>query len=879
MSRGERVTAAQESVPGGSTIRWLARLVPSYRRREWTNEWESELGHTRAELEEAGSSHAMAMLRLRLRAWGAVRDALWVRNRNGGSSGTGRDLKHAARLLRRQPGFSAMVVITLGLGIGATTAIFSAIDGLLLRSPPFADPEELVEVSVSSPDGFFRYLDWETADVWRSQTGVFAAAHTHTMRSLTLTRPGEPTRLLAFLIQPGYLEMLGIRPVLGRSFAEDESVPGRDRVVLLSDEAWRGSFGRDPGIVGSTVYLDDEPYTVIGVLPPTLRRLPGGIPQLLLPLPNAATEATRSLFLTARLRDDLPLPVAQARLDDVTVRLESEQPREAGWGVRIDRLTRVVDQKTRRGLHALAGAVTLLLVVACINAAGLLFVRGVAQRGELTVRAALGGTRAALFRQSLAESLVLSLAAGVAGSLLAFWGVRVLTALAPPSLLRFSYNAVGVDARVLGFALVLSIATGIGFGVAPALRAARASAGLPGQRNATTGRGEMRVRSVVQATQIALAVILLTGAGLFGRSFLRLMAVDPGFDPDGLLIVQYGLPSFRYDAAQRSTFQFAIEDRLRALPGVTGVSFATDVPPSVGIMFGRTPEADGGTTVSDMEFLPFSSVDTSYFRVMGIDLVQGRAFDASDLSQGTSSVIVDVDLARALWPDGSAAGRRFRLGADEEWLTVVGVSEDVKLEGPDDADHPHALFYPTSASRMSGATVAIRADGASTALIEPVRNVIHSLDPVLPIGEIEPAESRFAEAIDQPRFVLVMMGAFAAVALVLVAVGIYGLVSFMVVRRTREIGIRKAIGADDGQILGAVLGRGVVIALAGLAGGVVGALFLSRYIARLLFEVPAVDPVTLAAVSGVLLLSCTLALMLPARRAARVAAAEAIRLE
>jgi putative ABC transport system permease protein len=700
------------------------------------------------------------------------------------------------------------------------------------------------------------------------------------MRSFTLTRPGEPTRLGAFLIQPGYLEMLGIRPVVGRDFTEDEAVPGRDRVVLLSDEVWRGSFGRDPGIVGSTVYLDDEPYTVIGVLPPTLRRLPGGIPQLLLPLPNAATEATRSLFLMARLRDDLPLPVAQARLDDVTARLESERPREAGWGVRIDRLTRSVDENTRRGLHALAGAVTLLLVVACINAAGLLFVRGVAQKGEFTVRAALGGTRAALFRQSLAESLVLSVAAGVAGSLLAFWGVRVLTALAPSSLLRFSYNAVGVDARVLGFALMLSIATGIGFGVAPALRAARASSGLPGQRSSTTGREEMRVRSVVQATQIALAVILLTGAGLFGRSFLRLMAVDPGFDPEGLLVVQYGLPSFRYDAARRSAFHFAIEERLRALPGVTGVSFASDIPPHVGLMFGRIPETDAGTTVTDIEILPHSSVDTSYFRVMDVDVVQGRAFDASDLAEGANSVIVDIDLARALWPDGSAAGRRFRLGPEEEWLTVVGVSEDVKLEGPDDSEFgPYALFYPIAASRMSGATVAIRTAGTSAALIEPVRNVIRTLDPVLPIGEIVPAEARFAEAIDQPRFVLVMMGAFAAVALVLAAVGIYGLVSFTVVRRTREIGIRKAIGAGDRQILGSVLGRGVVIALAGLASGVAGALFLSRYIARLLFEVPAVDPVTLAAVSGVLLLSCTLALVLPARRAARVAAADAIRLE
>jgi predicted permease len=840
-------------------------------------EWESELRHTRSELGKEGTWGATAALRLRLRAWDAVRDALWVRHRHGGSSGIGRDLKHVGRMLRRQPGFAGMVVVTLALGIGATTAIFSAIDGLLLRPPPFAAPDRLVEVAGSVPGGYLLYLDRETADVWRSQASVFAAAHTHTMRSLILTRPGEPTRLLAFLVQPGYLEMLGIRPVLGRTFRQDESVPGRDRVVLVSDEVWRGSFGKDAGVLGSTLYLNDEPYTVIGVLPPTLRRLPGGIPQLLIPLPNEATEATRSLFLTGRLRDDLPLAVAQARLDDVTARLESEQPRESGWGMRIAPLTRTVNENTRRGLHALGVAVTLLLLVACINAAGLLFVRGVAQRPEMTIRSALGGTRIALFRQSLAESLVLSIAAGVAGSMLAFWGVRMLTTLAPSSLLRFSYNPVNIDSRVLAFALVLSIVTGVGFGVAPALRAARAGGGLPGQRGGTADRGELRVRSIVQATQIALAVMLLTGAGLFGRSFLRLMAVDPGFSPEGLLIVSYGLPSYRYDAAQRSAFQLAVDERLRALPGVNGITFSTDIPPNVGLMFGRSPRAEGGEALASVEILPHSSVDTSYFRVMEIDIVQGRAFLATDLAEGTNAVIIDVDFARALWPDGRAAGRRLRLDPEGEWLTVVGVSEDVKLMGPDDAAYPYALFYPTSAERMSGATIAIRT-ASPTRLIDPVREAIRSLDPALPIAAIEPAEARFAQAIDQPRFVLVMMSVFAAVALVLAAIGIYGLVSFMVVRRTREIGIRKAIGARDRQILGGVLGRGLAIAAVGLAAGITGALVLTRYIGSLLFDVPSMDPVTLVGVSGLLMLSCVLALLLPARRAARVAAAEAMRI-
>jgi putative ABC transport system permease protein len=855
--------------------------MPAARREEWVEEWRGELFHAREEASSAGESSGAVGWRLRRRAAGALHDALWLRRAAFRPPRGGWPLRDATRVLRRQPAFVLMVVCTLGLGIGAATAIFTVVDGLLLRPLPFQEPERLVRVIVEAGDDFSVYASRDRVRVWRAHDEVFEALHAFSQRGVTLTRPGEPRSLRASLIEPGALRMLGVPPILGREFLPEETVPGRDRVVLLSHDEWRVGFGGDPEIVGSTVHFDDEPYTVLGVMPPTVRVLPGGIPQIALPLPDTAQGW---LMLLARLRGTTPIAAAQERLDAVAATLDAEQAGEDGWGVRLTRLERVLADTTRRGLVALSGAVALLLLVACVNAAGLLFVRGVARRPELAIRRALGASSATLFRQSLVESLVLSLLSGAAGIALAWWGVRALVALAPDVLIRFSYNPIAIDARVLGFALLLTIATGVAFGVAPAVRASRTGALGVGRRTSGGSREDTRLRAIVHAFQLALAVMLLAGAAVLGRSFLRLTAVDIGFDPRNLVLLSYSLPSFRFEnEAQRAAFNRELDARLRVLPGLDAVSWSShSMVGRNAIHFAEGFETEAGISprepAEEPLTIPFGSVDSAYFRTMRIPLLEGRAFTEADARGETGSVIVDVDVARRLWPGQRAVGRRFRIGPESPWLTVVGVTADVKLAGPDDSLGPYALFYPTTAARATGGDVILRASRDPTAIAAAVRDVMRSLHPELPI-QIRTATQLEAETVELPRFLLAIMIAFAAIALLLAAIGIYGLVSFTVAGRTREIGIRIAIGARRGQVVGRVLGGGLLISAVGLVLGLAGAAALARFLAGLVFETSPLDPAALAIVAVVLVLASCLALLAPARRAAGVDPAEALRAE
>jgi predicted permease len=876
---GSGSSARRQGVPGSALVGWIARLTPAPRREEWLDEWRSELFHARESARAAGEPEARIRWRLRLRAAGALRDALWLRRTSDRPPRGGWALREATRVLRRQPAFVFMVVCTLGLGIGAATAIFSVVDGLLLRPIPFREPGRLVRVSVAAGSEFNAYASREQLRVWRGHDEVFESLHAFSQRGVMLTRPGEPRSLRAELIEPGVLRMLGVPPVLGREFVAAETVPGRDRVVMLSHEEWRAGFGADPAVVGSTVHFDDVPYTVVGVMPPTVRVLPGGIPEIALPLPDTAQGR---LMMLARLSGAMPIAAAQERLDAVAATLNAEQPVEDGWGVRLNPLERSLPDTTRRGLAALAGAVTLLLLVSCVNAAGLLFVRGVARRAELSIRRALGASRAALFRQSLAESLVLALLSGGVGILLAWWGVRALIALAPAGLVRFSYNPIAIDPRVLGFALVLTLATGVVFGVAPAVRASRAGVLGVGRRTSGGSRDDTRLRTIVHAFQLAFAVILLAGAAVLGRSFLRLTAVDLGFDPQNVVMLSYGLPGFRYpEEAQRAAFNRELDARLRALPGIESMSWSSHAMVGWnGIHFGGGFETEDSGPAQSHENLivPFGSADSAYFRVMRIPFLEGRAFTEADARDDTGAVIIDIDLAQRLWPGRRAVGRRFRMNADDPWLTVVGVTGDVKLNGPDDPYGPYIVFHPTTAARTSGGDVILRAARDPAALSAAAQDVMRTLDPELPI-QIRTATQLAGETVELPRFLLAIMSVFAATALLLAAIGIYGLVSFTIAGRTREIGIRIAVGASRGQVVTRVLGGGLLISAAGLVLGLAGAAVLARFIAGLVFEISPLDPAALAIVAVVLTLASAVALLAPARRAASVDPAEALRAE
>ncbi|MCI0436247.1 MAG: ABC transporter permease, partial [Gemmatimonadetes bacterium] len=626
-------------------------------------------------------------------------------------------------------------------------------------------------------------------------------------------------------------------------------------------------------VIGRTIRFNDEPYTIIGVLPPTLRMVPDGLVSVVMPLTDPPPYDR--LLAIARLQPGLPVEAAQARLDDVSAVLERERPREVGWGIAIRPVERFMNPRTRLGLTVLSGAVTFLLLIACANAAGLLFIRGVARQPELALRMALGGSRGALFRHVITENALLALLAGVLGALIAWWGARALVALAPPNLIAFNYNTVEINARVLVFALLLTVLTGLLFGMLPAVRAARTNPARAG-RSATATPSQVRARNMVQVVQLSLVVILLTGAGLLGRSFQQLMAVDPGFDAERLLLLSYFTPQTRrVQEGGVAAFNRELDERLRALPGVTGVSWSG----GAGFRTDYTITLDDGTTMaSGSGLLPHASVDTAYFRVMGIPILEGRAFTIEDVRTDAGSVILDRDFAGALFPGRSAVGRRFRI-REEPWVTVVGVSGDIKLEGPDDPLGEHFMFYPIEAARIGAANVAIRTNSDPAVLAHSVRTAVWDIDPGQPIWKLLTGRQTIAEAVVQPRFVLIITMVFAAVALLLASVGVYGLISFTVAQRTREIGVRMALGARVQRVMGEIVGSGMRLALIGAVIGLAGAVALSRLITGLLFGVSPLDATALALATAVLLSCCVVALLGPARRAARIDPASSVRAE
>ena len=870
---GARAETRAAEPPGYGIVRRVAAFVPRSRRAEWLEEWRSELVHSQAEAEERGESPGLVRRRLRRRAAASLRDALTLIG-PGNVGGGGRVLRDALRAFRRQPGFLVAVVLTLGMGMGAATAIYSVLDALLLDPLPFEHPDRLVQIGDGRQSAV---VDADFARALRGETRVFSAVHLHLTTSKVLTGAGEPRQLRLLRVEPGFLSLLGLRPRLGRDISSEETVEGRDRVVLLGDEIWRGAFNADPAIVGRTIRLGGDPYTVIGVLPPVLRYFAaghnGGLVDGLVPLVEPLPASAPYAFTTARLAPGVPLEAAKVRLEELGRIFDVERPRDGGWKPDISRLQPVGFRNERAALLALSGAALFLLLIACANAAGLLFVRGFSRESELSVRRALGASRWAVFRQLLAESAVLALLAGAVGTLIAWWGVRGLLALAPETIVRWHYNVVTVDGRVLLFALVLTVLTGLFFGMVPAAWATRRAEAARAGRSTTASRSQMRARRLVQVVQIALAVILLFGAGLLGRSFLRLAAVDPGYDASHILDLNLSASTGR-TADEARAFSRQLDERLRALPGVEGVGWSN----GNGLWFPEALETDDGERVStSSRIIITSSVDTGFLRVMGIPILEGRGFTAADIGATPGPVIVDRDFAELLWPGRSALGRRYRSADGGDWDVVVGIAGDTKLERPDDRQMPFNLYSPASPERAGYTAIRIRTRSSPAGLLGPVREAVHALDPDLPIYDLLPAREALRAEIEQPRFVLVVMLVFATLALVLAGIGVYGLVAFSVAQRSRELGIRMALGAREGQVVRGVFGEGMRLAAAGATIGLLGAAALSRFMESLLFEVSARDTTSFLLAPAVLGLACAAALLAPARRAASVDPASTLR--
>jgi predicted permease len=813
------------------------------------------------------------------------------------------DLRFALRGLLRRPGFTAVVVLTLALGIGANSAIFSVVNGVLLRPLPYGRPGEIATLWVrwpGNPQG-----ELSQPEFWdlKEQNRSFSRLAAYASGSLTLTGSGEPERLRAGFMSGDALPLLGVAPARGRAFSADDDRPGAPVVALLGDGVWRRRFGADPSVIGRKVILDDAPAMIIGVMPPGFQLPtdyagPGAeiwAPLQLDPAIDRSERGWHWVNVMARLRPGVEIASASLEVGALARRMHDTYPNEykpAFGGFAVIAADDLVGE-IRPAILVLLGAVGLLLLIACANVAGLLLARAEARQREIAVRTALGAGAGRLVRQLLTESVLLALAGGMLGALLADWGVRALVAEAPPTLPRL--DAVHTDGWVLGFTLLVSVATGLLFGLAPAIQASRPDLTVAlaegGRSGSSAGRQRFR-RSLVVA-QIALALMLVTSAGLLIRSFVRMRGVDPGFDPSHLLSAEVELPAVRYDTpAKVRAFYGELVQRLDAIPGVRSAAAVRALP-----MTGRLEIGDWSFVVegrysnpptpADRITADWQTLTPGYFETLRIPVLQGRAVEREDRADATPVVVINRTLARLAWPGQDPIGQRILLGGgkvDSVWRTVIGVVGDVRHRGLTATPRPemylpHAQFPMGSGTPERTLRVVLRANHDPSALAGPMRAALAELDPAVPLVDVQTMEQALGAWAAERRLTMILVAAFAALALTLGAVGVYGVMAHLVVQRTREIGIRIALGAVPREILALVIGQGAWLAVAGVTLGVGGALAASRLLGRLLFEVTPTDPATYAGTALTLLGVAALAALVPALRATRTDPVEALRSE
>jgi putative ABC transport system permease protein len=796
------------------------------------------------------------------------------------------DIRYGLRRLWKAPGFTLAVVLVLALGIGATTAIFSVIDAALLRPLPYSEPERLVAVhdvqgqEEEVPVSFSEYLEW------KKNTEVFADLGAYFTTSYALTGLGEPETLQAVRMSASVPRMLGVVPRVGRAFTPGEDVRGSERVVMLSEGFWKRRFGGDPGALGRTITLEDRPYTVIGIIPPGARSI---VPTALaaardvdiwvplqLDFENAGN--THFMDILGRLRPGLDLALAEERTAAFARRLQEAEVTD--HGIHIAPLERLVIGDARPLLIALAGAVGMVLLIACTNVASLLLVRSTVRRREIAIRAALGAARGRLVRQLLAESLLLALLGGVAGVLVAWAGVAGLRALGASTMPRLAEAA--VDARLLGFTLALSLATGLLFGLLPALRASRADLSevmKEGARGTAGGPARDRLRGTLIVAEVALSFALLIGAGLLLRSLDRLLDVDKGFDADGVLTGEIVLPFSRYpEGHQQAAFFRELRERVKALPGVQAVGFVTNLP-----LVGGT---NGDIAIEGREFPPEAQpsaekriASPGYFDVLRTPVLAGRAFTEQDVAGAPAVVVINQALAKRYFPGENPIGKRVDFSWDTTGMQeIVGVVADVREQALHQPAGP-TIYIPVAQRPAAWSFLIVRTQGDPLDLAPAVRRTVTSLDRNLPIADVRTLEEVVAEALADRRLAMALFSVFSALSLVLAALGLYGVISYMVVQRRQEIGIRMALGARTEQIVRSVLGQGLTLILAGVICGAVAALWLGRFLAGLVFGVGTADPVTFGSVALLLATTSLLASMIPALRAAHVDPASVLRSE
>ena len=799
------------------------------------------------------------------------------------------DLRYGLRMLAKTPAFTTVAVIALALGIGANSAIFSVVDAILIKPLPYKDPGGLVMVWESNPHrGHARnvvspgnFLDWQVQNTVFEQMAALRDAR------LNLIGAGEPEELRGQAVSANLFPMLGVNAMLGRTFSPEEDLPDRPPVVLLSQRLWERRFGGDSNIVGRSVNLGGNIHTVIGVMARGFQFLSNSaefwVPFGLDKSRDYRKTSGRYMVAAARLKTGVGLTQARSEMSDIAKQLEQDYPEfDKGWGVNVISLEEQISGDLRPALLVMLAAVGFVLLIACANVANLLLARATSRQREIAIRTSLGAGPWRLIRQLLTESVLLGILGGALGLLLAQWGVRALVALAPRNTPRL--DEITLDLRVLGFTFLIACATGVLFGLAPALLATRTNPNKSLKEGARPGAGSGRARMLpnsLVALEVALSLVLLIGSGLLIRSFVQLTGVNPGFQPENLLTARVLLPGSQYDGRKRVDFFQRALQRIEPLPGVRAASAISFLPfgdlrSATGFTIQDRPEpAPGQRPVTDVRV-----VHPNYFRTMGTPLLKGRDFDRRDTPDSPRVFVINQALARKYWPDEDPIGKKISVAMDDEnpYGEIIGIVADVKDQKLD-ADVLPTVFYPHAHLQMSIMSVVVRIAGDPAPVAQALTQVIRSLDPNQPVAEVRLMEEVISASVLRQRFNMVLLAVFAGTALVLAAVGIYGVMSFFVTQRTHEMGIRMALGARRGDVLGLVLRQGMAVALIGVALGLSGAFVMTRALSSLLFSVKATDPITFSGVSLLLALVALAAIYFPARRATKVDPMIALRYE
>jgi predicted permease len=804
------------------------------------------------------------------------------------------DLRYGLRMFQKSPGFSAVVVFTLALGIGANTAIFSIVDAVLLRPLPYSQPDRLVFLMEQRPpeemDISISFPDFED---WRAMNTVFESIGAYRLASVVMTGRGDPENLKMREVTSDLFPTLGVQPVLGRSLTPDDDKVGAVPVVLLSDSLWSRKFGRDTSVIGQRLTLDGESYTIIGVVPTSRFHASWRAMSLFSSLGRhedefggpAKRDSHPGIYAYARMRPGVTLAEARAQMQDIAARLAKQYPQSnTGIGGAVDLLLSSIVGDVRPELIVLLGAVGLVLLIACANVANLLLGRSASRRREIAVRIALGAGRLRLMRQLLTESTLIAIAGGAAALIITFWATSVAVGSASASIPRI--EDVSVDRWVLAYTLGISLVTGILFGILPAWQLTHTDVNesiKEGGRSGSAGTGRRRVRSALIVSEIAISMVLLVSASLMIKSLYRLLQADPGFDPTQVLTAVFSLPENHYkEPSKQRQFVQQLVDEISRTPGVQAAGLEN--PLLGGWQTGYIIEGQPLSKTGQDQSTDITRITPDSLLAMHVRLIRGRFFTPQDIDAAPQVCIVDTTLAKLVWPNENPLGKRMAVRAENNdpkkpiWMSVVGVVAHVKNYGVDKPSRVET-YIPYAQDPVGGGSLAVRSSVDPTSLAATIRAAMKSLDPDVPLSQVRELSSITEESVAPRRFSVLLLAAFAALALLLAAVGIYGVMAFTVTQRSHEIGIRVALGAHPHDVLRMVIRDAIVLAGAGIVIGIAGTLAATRFLASLLFEIKPTDPVTFVGVVILLMLVALLACYVPARRAMRVDPMVALRHE